>query len=87
MKKESTPSTVLCNSPSFQRGFTKIKLVMKLTAVLLIATCLQVGAKGYSQKVTVLEKKSSLERVFQQIEKQCGYVFWYEDRLIQRLIR
>jgi TonB-linked SusC/RagA family outer membrane protein len=84
MKKEITTGTILCDSPSQKQGFKKIKLVMKLTTVLLLVTCLQVGAKGFSQKVTLNEKKASLEKVFQQIEKQSGYVFWYEDRLIQR---
>ena len=82
MKKESTHCNELRISPDLHRGFRKIQLAMKLTTVLLLATCLQVGAKGYSQKVSLNEKKTSLEKVFSQIEKQSGYVFWYEDRLL-----
>lgn len=57
-------------------------LIMKLTLVFLTAACLQVSARGYAQ-VTLAEKNVRLAKVFAQIKKQTGFVFWYEDRLLQ----
>src|SRR5689334_22044295 len=62
---------------------SKTLLIMKLTAILLLATCLQVSATGYSQKISISEKNAPLEKVLQQIKKQSGYQFWYEDKLLQ----
>ena len=55
---------------------------MKLTTVLIIAACLQVSAKGYSQKVTLKETNISLQKVFEEIRKQTGYQFFYADEVI-----
>ncbi|MEO9145513.1 MAG: TonB-dependent receptor plug domain-containing protein, partial [Ginsengibacter sp.] len=55
---------------------------MKMIFFLMIAACLQVSAKSYSQKITISEKNVSIERVFKEIEKQSGYVFWYESDLL-----
>ncbi len=62
---------------------TKTLLIMKLIAILLLATCLQVSATGYAQKISLSEKNAPLEKVLQQIKKQSGYQFWYEDKLLQ----
>jgi len=64
--------------------FTKTLVIMKITAILLLAASLQVTAKGYSQKVTITEKNVSLEKVFQAIKKQTGYDFWYESDLLRK---
>jgi len=82
MKKGCTRDNDHRKSPELHRGSRTILLAMKITTILLFVTCLQVGAKGYSQKVTLNERKGSFEKVLQQIEKQSGYVFWYEDRLL-----
>ncbi|HEX7415024.1 MAG TPA: carboxypeptidase-like regulatory domain-containing protein, partial [Bacteroidia bacterium] len=64
-------------------GFlTKTIRIMKLTTVLLIAACLQVSAKGYSQKVTLKENNISLQKVFEEIRKQTGYQFFYADEVL-----
>lgn len=55
---------------------------MKITAFLLLAACLQISAKGYSQRVTLSEKEASLETVFKLIEKQTGYTFYYKIELL-----
>ena len=55
---------------------------MKLTTVLLIATSLQVSAKGYSQKVTLKENNIPLQKVFEEIRKQTGYQFFYADEVL-----
>jgi TonB-linked SusC/RagA family outer membrane protein len=67
-----------------ERGrITKTLLIMKLTAIVLLATCLQVSAKGYAQKISLSEKNAPLEKVLLQIKKQSGYQLWYEDKLLQ----
>ncbi len=57
---------------------------MKLTIILLLAASLQLSARGFTQEITLKENNASMEKVFQQIKKQSGYVFWYEDKLLQK---
>jgi TonB-linked SusC/RagA family outer membrane protein len=59
-------------------------LVMKLTAILLLSACLQISAKGFSQDVTLSEKNVSLQKIFNQIHKQTGYQFFYEDEMLNK---
>ncbi len=64
-------------------GFlTKTIRIVKLTTVLLLATCLQVSANSYSQIVTLKENKISLVKVFEEIRKQTGYQFFYADEVL-----
>lgn len=60
----------------------KILFTMKLTTVLLISTCMQVSAAGYSQKVTLSESNVSLKNVFTQISKQTGYKFFCNEKVV-----
>ncbi len=62
---------------------TKTLRIMKLTAILLLGCFLQVSAKGYSQAITLSEKNAPLEKVFRAIEKQTGYLFWYDNSLLK----
>lgn len=48
--------------------------IMKLMAVILLAACIQVSAKGFSQ-ITLSENNSPLQKVFQKIQQQSGYDF------------
>ncbi|HVU57323.1 MAG TPA: SusC/RagA family TonB-linked outer membrane protein [Puia sp.] len=57
---------------------------MRLTAIFLLAACLQVHARGYGQTISLSETNTSLLRVFKEIKKQSGYEFFYEDRLMQK---
>ncbi|WP_158085236.1 TonB-dependent receptor [Niastella vici] len=59
---------------------------MKLTAVLLLATCLQIYAKGTAQTVTLSEKNAPLKKVLKEIKRQTGYAVFYEDQLLQKSI-
>lgn len=81
--------SAFCNEISLKRFFAKTGLipyrpgrsrqifrVMKLAALLLIAA-FHLSAKGVSQ-ITLSEKNVSLEQVFSAIEKQSGYVFFYD---------
>jgi len=63
---------------------TKTLLIMRLTAIFLLAACLQANATGYGQTISLSETNTSLIKVFNQIKKQSGYEFWYEDKLIQK---
>src|SRR6187399_1257587 len=51
---------------------------MKLTAIIILSACLTASVHGYGQKVSISEKNASLEKVFKEIKKQTGYVFFYD---------
>lgn len=61
---------------------TKILLFMKMFSILMLAACLQVSAKGYSQKLSLSEKNASLGKVIKEIRKKTGYQFFYRDELL-----
>jgi len=84
MKKQFTKFKVLPTPYGGQRC-SKILRIMKLTIVLLIATCLQISAAGYSQKITLSEKNAPLQKVFQDIRKQSGYNFLYNDAWLNKV--
>ncbi len=60
----------------------KTTLAMRLTAMLLLAGCLQVSASGNAQKVSIHRENASLKKVFTDIKKQTGYLFFYNARLL-----
>jgi hypothetical protein len=63
---------------------TKTLRIMKLTAILLFVAALQVSAKGLAQeKITLSLANASLEKVFDQIEAQTGFVFIYKDETVK----
>jgi TonB-linked SusC/RagA family outer membrane protein len=62
----------------------KMLLIMKFTAIFLLAACLQVSAKGFSQKVTLSVKKASLEKVLREIKKQSGYDLVYDIEMLRQ---
>lgn len=65
------------------RGLTtKICLVMKLTAFVLLVTCLHVYAAGYSQKVTLAVKDVPLQQVFAEIITQTGVSIVYSEKVL-----
>lgn len=67
-----------------RRGFTKTVLVMKLTSILILATALHVYAIGDAQeKITLSAKNESLEKVFSAVEKQTGYVFFFDEEILK----
>ena len=59
--------------------------IMKLTAVFLLAISVSVSANGYSQDVTLNFSRTSLEKIFNEIRKQTGYVFFYKTDLLKDL--
>jgi len=60
----------------------KLLLVMKLVILLITVACLQVSANSLAQTVTLKEKDASLEKVFNDIKKQTGYIFFYENNVL-----
>jgi TonB-linked SusC/RagA family outer membrane protein len=60
----------------------KLLLVMRLT-IFLVVIALQVGARGFSQNVTLSLHNASLSEAFQEIRKQTGYNFLYNDDWLQ----
>lgn len=63
---------------------TKTLLAMKLTAILLLAACLNLSARGYAQKVSLSETNVSLEKVLREITKQTGCQFVYDENTLIR---
>ena len=57
---------------------------MRLTAIVLLAACMQLSARGISQQVTLSVKNASLDKVFTEIRKQTGYEFFYSTVMLQR---
>ncbi len=67
-----------------ENGLHQKLLMMKLTAFLLFVSFLQVSAGGYSQSISISLKKASIEKVFQEIEKQSEYRFFYNEKTIKK---
>ncbi|SEW53459.1 TonB-linked outer membrane protein, SusC/RagA family [Chitinophaga arvensicola] len=53
---------------------------MKFAAIIICTACLQVSATGYGQEITLSKKNMSLEKIFRAIEKQTGYVFFFDHQ-------
>lgn len=64
---------------------TKIssRVIMRITSIILLATCLQVQASAYSQNVTLSGKRLSLEKVFWEIEHQTGSQIIFNPDLVK----
>lgn len=57
--------------------------IMKLVVLLMTVACLHAGARGFAQ-ITLSETDVPIRKVFDQIEKQTGYLFWYTNAALQR---
>ena len=68
---------------SHRPNSTKIFLVMKLTTILLFAGFLTASAGGLAQRVTLSANNVKLGKIFKEIKKQTGYVFFYDARVLQ----
>ena len=71
-------------SMPLRQGLTKTLRVMKLTAFILLAACLQVSAKVHSQQITLVERNVPLQEVFKEIQRQAGCDFIYTYEVLQR---
>lgn len=61
----------------------KVLLIMRLTAIILLAACLKVSAGGYAQQITLKVKNMPCETLFREITRQSGYQFFFNKRLIK----
>lgn len=68
-----------------KRAFFKFLLAMKLTAFLLLVACIHVSARGFSQKIVLSVKDAPLSSVFESIEQQSGYSFFYDKKILRDL--
>lgn len=69
----------------FLKGkMSKFILIMKLSALLFIACCTMVSARGFSQEVSIYEKNVPIVKVFREIRKQTGYTFVYTESLLRK---
>ena len=70
--------------PKARKQLIKTLRVMKLTAIILLAACLQLSAKSNAQiKITLSMRDAPLEKVLRAIEKQGGYIVWCEKSLLE----
>src|SRR3984885_12139980 len=76
-------SMALFAAPFFRRRWlSKTLRIMRLTALFLLAACLQVSARGFGQTVTLSVKVVPLSRVLEQVKQQTGVsIFWDEEAL------
>lgn len=61
----------------------KTLMVMKLTVVLFLVACLQANATGFAQTFTLSLKEVPIEKAFKAIQKESGYHFFYNERLLK----
>jgi TonB-dependent starch-binding outer membrane protein SusC len=67
-----------------KRELTKTLRIMKLAAILLFAAAMHVSAEGLTQdKITLSLKNAPLEKAFDAIEAQSGFVFIYKDETVR----
>jgi TonB-linked SusC/RagA family outer membrane protein len=57
--------------------------LMKITTILLFSACLTASAGGLAQEVTLSVNNVKLEKIFKEIKKQTGYVFFYDANVLQ----
>lgn len=65
----------------------KVLLIMKITTLLLITAILQVSAGSFAQKITLSEKNTPLNKVFDKIRLQSGYDFVITKSVLQKAVK
>ncbi|MEP7259147.1 MAG: TonB-dependent receptor plug domain-containing protein, partial [Flavitalea sp.] len=67
-----------------QRFTKKLLRIMKFTSIILLTVCLTASARGISQKVTLSVNDVRLEKIFREIKKQTGFVFFYDEAWLKK---
>jgi CarboxypepD_reg-like domain/TonB-dependent Receptor Plug Domain/Secretin and TonB N terminus short domain len=69
----------------FARTLRRFKpvLIMKLIVAIILAACLQVSARSYSQLITLKERNIPVEQLLQKIKSQSGYNFFYNLKTLK----
>lgn len=57
-------------------------MIMRLSAIILLSTCLTASANGKSQ-ITISKNNAPLQKVFKEIKRQSGYNFLYRYELLE----
>lgn len=73
-KQDSLPKPLPCRLTGISAQMLRI---MKLTSIFILAISLHVAATTHSQTITLSGKNLTLDKVFTAIEKQTGYVVFY----------
>jgi TonB-linked SusC/RagA family outer membrane protein len=85
-RRRNFTKTLLVMTPNEVRSHgadgKSIMLAMKLTMVFLTAVFLQVQSAGLSQSITLSGKNVEIKQIFAAIEKQTGYVFFYNKGVL-----
>ena len=68
--------------PSACRVTPKTLLVMKCTAFILLAFCLNLHARGVGQQLTLSVSDKPLTQVLREVERQTGFQVFYKDQLL-----
>ena len=77
--------TAILRSHSWRNEMThKLLRVMKLTAVLLFAACMQVAARTEGQTVTLKVKNAPMKEVFREIQKQTGLNVMVDEAILEK---
>lgn len=69
------------------RGYrfsTQTLLVMRMITCFIFLTCLHVAARTSSQTVNISGKNTSINKIFSLVEKQTGYVFFYNQEDVRQ---
>ncbi|MBL1409483.1 SusC/RagA family TonB-linked outer membrane protein [Sphingobacterium faecale] len=77
VKKARAQAEFLGNSTKLST--TKSSWKIRLSVVLLSTALLQLPMSIHAQKITLDLKDASIKQIFQQVEKQSGYSFFYKD--------
>ncbi|WP_222537903.1 TonB-dependent receptor [Pedobacter polysacchareus] len=80
--KERLHSKVI--SPYGQKTVRKVFIIMKLSLIILITLGIQVSTASYGQRVTISKRNTSLKSVLQDLRKQTGYYFIYNNEVISQ---
>jgi TonB-linked SusC/RagA family outer membrane protein len=81
---ESMQLIAYCGRAPLRAASTKTLRIMKLTAILLLFGGLSVSAATRAQQITLSEKDASLEKVFKEVERQSGYVFFFDNTWLDK---
>lgn len=77
-KKRGLEGNCLSPGPHTKKSIIRQAImIIKISYVFLLISCLQLQARSYSQIITLKTKSASLEQVFRSIEQQSGYVVLY----------
>ena len=70
-----------CLLSARQKTITKTMSVMKLIAIVLLVTCLNASASGWTQTVTISERNVPIQKIFKEIFRQTGVSILYNEKL------